>query len=123
LLAALIPLAWGCVGATGGLAPSTGVTTLMQGWESRLSLDWEATGQDISGYVSSKYGAPIVNVRLLAQGLDASGNVVGQKIEWVPGGVPPLHRTYFRIANMPPAATYRVSVWTFDTLESVSDFL
>jgi hypothetical protein len=123
LLAALVPLAWGCVGATGGLAPSATVTTLMLGWESRLSLDWEATGQEITGYVNSKHGSPIVNVQLLAQGLDASGNVVGQRIEWVQGGVPPLHRTYFRIPNLPPAASYRVSVWTFDTLESVGDFL
>jgi hypothetical protein len=37
--------------------------------------------------------------------------------------VPPLQRAYFRIPNMPPAATYRVSVWAFDTLESVGDFL
>jgi len=122
LLAALMPLAGGCAGATGGLVPSATVTTAIQGWESRLSLDWEAAGQNITGYVNSKYGAPIVNVQVLAQGLDASGNLVGQKIEWV-GGVPSLQRTYFRIPNMPPAATYRVSVWAFDTLESVGDFL
>jgi hypothetical protein len=123
LLVALVPLAGGCAGATGGLVPSATMTTAIQGWESRLSLDWEAAGQDITGYVNSKYGAPIVNVRLLAQGLDADGNVVGQKIEWLNGTVPSLQRAYFRIANMPPAARYRVSVWSFDTLESVGDFL
>ncbi len=118
LLVALVPLAGGCAGATGGTAPSTTVTTLMQGWESRLSLDWEVTGQDITGYVNSKHGSPIVNVQLLAQGLDANGNLVGQKVEWLGSMVPALQRTYFRISNMPPAARYRVSVWTFDTLES-----
>jgi hypothetical protein len=61
-------------------------------------------------------------VQLLAQGLDASGNVVGQKIVWLSGMVPGLQRSYFRISNMPPAAQYRVSVWAFETVES-TDFL
>jgi hypothetical protein len=120
LLVALAPVVGGCAGATGGLTPSATVTTAIQGWESRLSLDWEANGQEISGYVNSKYGSHIINVQLLAQGLDANGNVVGQKLEWLNGMVPALQRTYFRIGNMPPAARYRVSVWAFDSIESVN---
>jgi hypothetical protein len=120
VLLALVPLVAGCAGAAGGLTPSSSVTTAIIGWENWLQVDWTASGQDIDGYVSSKHGSPIVSVRLLAQGLDASGNVVGQKIEWLPGTLPGLQRSYFRISRMPPAASYRVSVWSFETLESVN---
>jgi hypothetical protein len=122
-LVALVPLAGGCAGATGGVTPSATVTTAVQGWESRLRLEWVVTGQDISGYVYSTHGSHIINVQLLAQGLDANGNLVGQRIAWLQGMVPALQRTYFRIANMPPAATYRVSVWAFDTIEGSANFL
>jgi hypothetical protein len=126
LLVALAGVAAGCAGPVTGLTPSATVTTAVQGWESWLGLDWEAEprphGQDITGYVYSHHGSDMINVRLLAQGLDASGNLVGQKIEWVPGSVPGLQRTYFRISNMPPAARYRVTVWTFETIESASFF-
>jgi hypothetical protein len=120
LLVAIVPVVWGCAGSTGGLTPSATVTTAIQGWESRMSLDWAMTGQDIAGYVNSKHGSHIINVQLLAQGLDANGNVVGQKLEWLQGMVPALQRTYFRIPNMPAAASYRVSVWAFDTIETVN---
>jgi hypothetical protein len=120
---AMIPLAAGCTTA-GGLVPSAATTTTIVGWESWLRVDWTANarpgGHEIDGYVYSKHGTNIVNVRLLAQGLDASGNVVGQKVEWVQGVVPALQRAYFRIPNMPAAASYRVSVWAFETVESTS---
>jgi hypothetical protein len=105
-----------------GVAPSATTTTAIQGWERYLRLDWTAAprgaGNDIEGYVSSQYGQPITNVQLLAQGLDAGGNVVGQKLEWVRSPVPGLQSVYFKIPGMPAAATYRVSVWAFDTIES-----
>jgi hypothetical protein len=116
-------LAAGCTGVagTGGLTPSATTTTAIIGWENRLRVEWTATagarGQDIEGYVYDLRGAPVLNVRLLAQGLDAGGNVVGQKLEWLPSPVPPMNRAYFRIAGMPAAATYRVSVWSYDPAE------
>jgi hypothetical protein len=104
-----------------GLTPSSSVTTAVQGWESWLRLEWTPpTGGVIDGYVYSMKGSPVINVSLLAQALDANGNVVGQKLEWVPGVVPALHRTYFRIPNVPAAAQYRVTVWAFETVESPS---
>jgi hypothetical protein len=120
---ALIPLAAGCTTA-GGLVPSATTTTAIVGWESWLRVDWTAnarpSGHEIEGYVYSKHGTDIVNVQLLAQGLDASGNVVGQKVEWVYGGVPALQRAHFRIPGLPAAASYRVSVWAFETVESAT---
>jgi hypothetical protein len=119
----LLPLAAGCTTAA-GLTPSASVTTAVQGWENWLTLDWTAqaqpAGQEITGYIYSHRGMQIVDVRLLAQGLDGSGAVVGQRIAWVPGGVPGLQRTYFRIPAMPPAERYRVTVWAFESVESDS---
>ena len=122
LLIALVPLVAGCTGVTGGVLPSETVTTAMQGWESRLSIDWTLSGQDISGYVRSKHGSHIINVQLLAQALDANGKLVGQRVEWLQGMVPAFQSTYFVIRTMPPAASYRVTIWGFDTVETVNFF-
>ena len=121
---ALFPLAAGCgtTGMTGSLAPSAGTTTTIVGWERWLQVHFAMQArpgaQDIDGYVHSLHGSPLANVRLLAQALDANGNVVGQKLEWLPGIVPGLQRAYFRIPDMPAAARYRVTVWQFETVES-----
>jgi hypothetical protein len=100
------------------LSPSSSVTTTVQGWEHWFQLDWTAqatpAGEEIAGYIYATYGKGAVNVQILAQGLDAAGNVVGQKIEWVPGVVPGLSRTYFRVSGLPPATSYRVTMWAFD---------
>jgi hypothetical protein len=39
----------------------------------------------------------------------------------VPGIVPNFNRSYFRIAGLPPADHYRMSVWSFDIIDT-SDF-
>jgi hypothetical protein len=97
----------------------------MQGWERYFRLDWTAepkpSGQEIAGYIYNTYGSPAVNVQVLAQGLDPAGNVVAQKLEWVSGGVPPLNRSYFRVAGLPPANAYRVSVWAFDWVQGTDE--
>ena len=123
LLLALSPLVAGCAGAN-IVTPSASMTTAIQGWEQWFRLDWVAqpqpAGSDISGYVYNSYGAAAVNMQILAQALDPAGNVVSQKIAWVPGDVPPLNRAYFRVAGLTPAPNYRVSVWAFDFVQSSS---
>jgi hypothetical protein len=112
----------GCT--TAALTPSASVTTAVQGWEHYFRLDWVpqpkpgGAGVEIDGYVYNNYGSPMGNVRLLAQALDASSNVIGQRIEWVPGVVPNFSRSYFRIPALPLAHQYRVSVWSFDIIDS-----
>ena len=118
-------LAAGCAGAAAGPSPSATTTTAIQGWERYFRLDWTAqvkpNGREIDGYIYNTYGSPAENVQVLAQGLDATGTVVAQKLEWVPGGVPPLSRSHFRVAGLPPANTYRVSVWAFDIVQGNDD--
>jgi len=109
-------------GSADGMTPSASVTTAIQGWESYFKLDWtvqpKSNGNEIDGYVHNTYGSPAANVQILAQALDDKGNVVGQKVEWVPGIVPALNRSYFKVAALPAAPQYRVSVWAFDWVQS-----
>ena len=115
----------GCAGASAGVTPSASVTTAIQGWEHYFRLDYTPhdarDGRALEGYVYNRHGSPMVNVQVLGQALDVSGNVVGQRIAWVHGVVPPLDRSYFRVAGLPPAPTYRASIWAFDTLESAGE--
>ena len=116
-LLALVPLAAGCAGGATGMTPSASTPSTFIGWERWLRVDWKAQGRDIDGYVYSNYGAAICEVRMLALALDDAGNVVGHTLAWMPGVVPGLQRAYFRISGVPPAASYRVSVWSFEIIE------
>ena len=109
-------------GGTGGIAPSAEFTTLMPGWESKFSVDWKVTpGRDgtqiVYGRVHSHYGQYAENFQLLGQSLDASGNVVSQRVERVPGGVPGFTSTYYEISRMAAADHYRVTVWAYSLIE------
>jgi hypothetical protein len=110
----------GC--ATAGLTPSASVTTTMQGWERYFRIEWEpqakGDGVQIDGYLYNTYGSSAGGVRLLAQALDASNNVVAQTIEWVPGIVPNFGRSYFLIRTLPAAHHYSVTVWSFDIIDT-----
>ena len=122
LLLALTPLMTGCNGAAAaGVTPSASVTTAIQGWEHWFRLDWTAhatpKGNEIDGYIYNSYGAAAANVQILAQALDTTGNLVSQKIAWVPGTVPQFGRSYFRVGHLPPADHYRVTVWSFDLID------
>lgn len=123
-LVLIATVAAGCTGVT-GMTPSASTSTAVQGWENFFTLDWTAQatpdGREIDGYINNTYGTPAGNVQVLAQAVDASGAIVGQKLAWVPGVVPPKNRSYFRVAGLPPADAYRVSVWAFDWLETGGD--
>ena len=109
--------------ATGGdqLAPSASFTTLMPGWESKFSVEWKVTPQGgaqlLFGRVSSHYGQYADPVWLLGQALDASENVVGQRVERVPGGVPGFNSTYYEINRMAAADHYKVTVWAYSFID------
>ncbi|MBM4442673.1 MAG: hypothetical protein FJ027_19820 [Candidatus Rokubacteria bacterium] len=122
LIAVLVLAAAGCAGGASAVSPSASVTTAMQGWEHYFTLDYAAApgrdGNDIEGYVYNNYGSPMAQVQILAQALDGTGNVVGQRLAWVHGVVPPLDRSYFRVGGLPPAPRYRATVWAFDVVQS-----
>lgn len=105
------------------MAPSASTTTLTAGWERHFTLEWTVAptrggARRLTGYVTSRHGANAEPVRLLTQALDASGALVGQRIEFVPGGVGGFQRAYFEVEDLPPANQYRVSVWDYTLQQS-----
>jgi hypothetical protein len=115
----------GCAtgGGSGGMSPSASVTTTTAGWEHYFKLDWAVEpsrdgSQKVSGYVHNQYGRAATRMQMLAQALDPQGNLVGQRLAWVPGTVPPLDRAYFAIDGLPAAEHYRVTVWSWDFIET-----
>jgi len=118
---------WMLVGVLGGCAttktqPSATVTSLVPDVQRWFTVEWTADaerdgGRRLSGYVQSAIKEPVNKVQLLAQALDGSGNVIAQRLEWVPETIPAFGRQYFDIRKMPPAPDYRVTVWAFDRIK------
>jgi hypothetical protein len=112
---------------TGASPPlSSTATTLMYGWEHYFTLEWEADqgpsgARRVSGYVYNNKGEYALDMRMLAQAVDASGTVVGQRIAFVPGGVSGWSRAYFEVPDLPVASSYRVSVWTYTWAQGADD--
>jgi hypothetical protein len=100
----------------------TATTTLMAGWEQHFGVEWVAgeqspTARKVTGYVYNRHGEYASDLSLLAQALDPSGAVIGQRIAWVPGGLGGSGRAYFEVPNLPVASSYRVSVWYYTWIQ------
>jgi len=124
-LATVAALLAGC--ATPATTPSALVTTLMPDTERWFVLSWQASGEGdrrlLSGVIQNSYGEAAAHVRLLVQSLDASGGVVSQRIEWLPGTVPGFGRVSFQVVRVPAAEQYRVTVWSYERLQGRNGFL
>ena len=112
-----------CASGYRPLTPSASVTTTSPAAEHWFRVNWEVhpdgpSARRIDGYVYNSYGRPAENVQVLVQALDASGAVIDQRLAWVPGGVPQLSRAYFEVPRLPVADHYRVTVWSFDFVET-----
>src|SRR5262249_24972684 len=125
----LMLAAAGTACTTTGTAPSLTVTTLMPDSGRAFKLGWGAAPQKNGGppplcrSVGNTNGGAASRVQLLAQALDTSGALVGQKVSWVPGVVPGFGRTYFEIPDMPKAETYRVTVWSYERMQGRDGFV
>lgn len=122
LVIGLAVAAAGC--ATSETTPSAAVTTLMPDSERWFKLSWEAAPEKdgehrrLRGYLQNTYGEAAAKVQLLAQALDNTGNVVDQKLWSVSGAVPGFGRVYYEIPKMPQADHYRVTVWSYERIQS-----
>ena len=98
---------------------------LVQGWEQFFRIEWNAgerRGEPVVyGHVVNEWGMPARSVRLLVDALDPAGNVVGQKVTWVPGVLTPGTRAPFEAPAPAAAPTYRVSVFAFDWVQTGDD--
>jgi hypothetical protein len=70
-------------------------------------------GPAVEGYVYNMADMPADRMVLEIDQLDASGNVIGKTSTRVLGGAPAGSRAWFQ-AKVPPAASYRVDVQSFD---------
>jgi hypothetical protein len=126
LLIGLIVAMDAACAATGATPPPNAPTTLMAGWEHHFRIDWTAAEQSshtrqVSGYVYNQNGEFATSLRVLAQAIDTTGTVVGQRIAYVPGGVGGFGRAYFVVPNLPVADNYRVSVWDYTWFQAPRD--
>jgi hypothetical protein len=82
-------------------------------------LEWQAAtsarGPVVEGFIHNRSGLSADRMRLSIDQLDASGKVVGTTTNWVGGTVPANNRSWFQ-APVPPAASYRVEILSFDWL-------
>lgn len=112
-----VVLLLGAACATTDVTPSASVTTLQPAWPHYFKLEWAANpsgSRSVTGYLSNVSGNSADNVQILAQALDASGSVVGQRIARIPGMLPGYDRVYIRVDDLPAANSYRLSVWNFE---------
>jgi len=71
-----------------------------------------------TGYLEKHLWRGGGRVQLLAQALDSSGNVIDQKIAWVPVRCLPSNRVYYRDPQHATANRYRVTSLGVTSAES-----
>ena len=114
VVACLVP---GLVQAQGGR-----LTPLVLGWERFFTVTSETVQKGgrtrVVGYLSNEAGFAASRMRLLIDGLDQSGQIVGQSVAWVPSPNPgPSGRVFFD-EPAPAGTTFRVSVFAYDWVQS-----
>jgi hypothetical protein len=120
-LGAVALLVAACAGADQA-APNTAFTTLMPGWESKFSVEWNSQpaadgSRLVYGRVTSHWGQYAEPFTLLGQALDSTDKLVDQRVQRVPGGVPGFTTTYFEFVRMAAADHYKVTVWSYSFIE------
>jgi len=111
-LAVLLLAALGGAGCAGLEPPPE---NLEVGEGQLIHAEWTLDEPEINearvfGYVVNTYYYFATQVQVLVEAFDAQGALVERRFSWVLGGVPPSHRTYFEVRNLPPADRYRVTV-------------
>jgi hypothetical protein len=112
-------LAW----AAAGCATMEPPENLQVGEGRLIHAEWtidepEINAPRISGYVVNTYYYFADQVQVLVEAFDEQGQPVERRYQWVPGGVPPSHRSYFEVRNLSPAAQYRVTVPNYTWVDS-----
>lgn len=104
-----------------GCAPTaTPLTPLVVDWQSYFDLEWQAVQARertvVHGTIRNASDYRIRRIQLLIEGLDASGKVVNQRVEWLGTDLTPGAHVSFESPVGGPAATYRVIPFAFDPI-------
>jgi hypothetical protein len=99
----------------------------MPGWERFFKIEWEPAESRghpvVQGYLYNDSPKTIGEVQLLVDALDATGEILSQKVSWAAGSqMAPFSRRYFvadaplvQIAPQQPAS-YRVRVYSYSEI-------
>jgi hypothetical protein len=94
---------------------------LVVGWEQFFSLDWQPADHKgrpvVEGHIVNTWGFGATHIRLLVDGLDATGTVVEQQVAWLGADLTPGTRASFEIPIDRSADAYRVAVFSFDWVQ------
>jgi len=94
---------------------------LMWGWERHFAVEYEPgvyRGQPVvEGTVTNVSPYSVISVRLLVDSLDANGQLIAQKVAYLPGDMPGGSHLFFQVPTA-PAPAYRVRVFSYDRFES-----
>jgi hypothetical protein len=114
----------GGVGFTAAQSSGKTLEPMVVGWERIFKLDWQAGERRgapvVQGYLVNDSPYIVTKIQLLVEGLDQSGNIVSQRLAWVPGTLSPFSRAYFSETAPQAASAYRVRVFAFDRIEAPS---
>lgn len=95
---------------------------LVVGWEQFFTLTWTVSEHKgravVSGRIYNNWNFAAANVRLLVDELDASGEIVDQKLSWLGFMLTPGTTAPFEIAVNRPTPNHRVSVFAFDWVQT-----
>ena len=98
---------------------------LVTGSQQYFTLEWQTSRRGnqpvVQGYIRNEWGFAAANMRLLVEGTEPSGRLVGQRLIWLGGQLMPGTRAYFE-TSMPPAPSYRVRVFSYDWIQSAEMF-
>jgi hypothetical protein len=122
-LSLLVAAVSACASSGNPLTQTTEYDTLTPGWESKFSIESNVQPEPdgtslLYGQITSHYGEYASPFRVLGMAVDSSGKVIGQRIEWVPGGIPGFAHAYFEISHLPAAPSYKVTVWDYTFIEA-----
>ena len=108
--------------ASAPAVPAETLQPLVVGWEQFFKLTWavgERDGQTVvAGHINNNWGFAAANVRLLVDELDASGQVIDQRLSWLGFTLTPGTTAPFEIRVTHPTPNHRVSVFAFDWIQS-----
>lgn len=97
------------------------LTPLVLDGERYFTVEWQAAdtkgGPEVHGRIRNEWGFAARKVRLLVNSLDAGGAVTAQTITYLPFDLTPGTGAYFA-AHVPQAASYRVSVFQWEWVQS-----
>lgn len=114
-------LAFACllVAATSALAQGAALLTpLVVDGERYFRVEWQSADTEVWGRISNEWGFSARRVRLLVDSLDPSGAVTAQTLSYLPFDLPPGTRSYFAAHVPARAASYRVSVYQWEWVQS-----